>query len=285
MYLENSARLWKRIARARALEVHFELALRAYELRERAPMVRHMEAIAMLPEGGTGCMEYIALTWRLKLLDGDRQAALETARLCVHLYPQDVDSLLEFGQLLVDSGRSDEAIQVLEGATRLAPDDADLWYELGVAAEHAEQWDLRYDAFHRVWAIERANPPEPRPLITDERASEVVDEAIARLPASIRGAIGNVAVIVEDYPEEWVLAEGVVDPRILGLFDGPTHAGETSLDAVVEGPSRIYLFRRNIERLCVSPEDAEHQIAVTVLHELGHYFGFDEPDLERLGLN
>ncbi len=285
MYLERSNRLWRRIQRHRALEVHFEMALRAYDQRDRSAMVRHMGAIAMLPEGGTGCLEYLAMAWRLKWLDGDQQAAVETARLGAHLFPDDVDTLLEFGQLLIDTARHDEATRVLEGAARLAPDDADIWYELGVAAELSEDWDGRFEAFRRTWQIESRQPPAHPPLLSDERVVEAVEHAMARLPPDVRSAVGNVAIIIEDYPDEWVFAEGGADPRLLGFFDGPTHAHETGLDTVIEGPARILIFRRNIERICHSEEDAEHQIAITVLHELGHYFGLDEPDLARLGLN
>jgi predicted Zn-dependent protease with MMP-like domain len=285
MHLERSHNLWRRVARAKALETHFELALAAYERRSREELVRHMEAVAMLPEGGTGCLEYLALSWRLKWLDGDQQASLETARLGTLLFPTDVDTVLEYGRLLLDVGRHHESIPVFEEGTRLAPEDADMWFELGVAAEFTEQWDLRQDAFRRVWQIEVGFETAEARLLSDEEAVAVAEAAIDRLPPQVRGAVGNVAVILEDYPEEWVVTDAGADPRILGLFDGPTHGFESSLDAVADGPARIYLFRRNIERHCQDREDAEHQIALTVLHELGHYFGLDEVQLEDMGLN
>jgi predicted Zn-dependent protease with MMP-like domain len=284
-YYARSHTLWRRLARAKALETHFDMGLEAYERGEREGLVRHMEAVAVLPEGGTGCIEYLALSWRLKWLDGDQQAAAETARLGTLLFPQDVDTVLEYGRLLVDLGRHGDALPVLEEGTRLAPEDADMWFELGVAAEFVEDWDLRIDAFRRVWQIEHRFEPAEARLLTDDEAVAVAEAAVERLPPAVRSAVGNVAIIVEDYPEEWVVTDAAADPRILGLFDGPTHGFETSLDAVMDGPARIYLFRRNIERHCQDREDAEHQIALTVLHELGHYFGFDEVQLEDLGLN
>jgi len=277
--------MWRRIERHRALEVHFNLALRAYEDKDRTLLVRHMRAIAVLPEGGTGCIEYLALSWRLKWLEGDGQAAVETARLAVHLFPDDIDTLLEFGQVLIDTGRALEAVRVLEDATVLAPDDADIWYELGIAAEHCDQLDLRFRAFHRAWRIESLDEEVEHRYLDDDRIQEIVEVALARLPAHLRAAVGNLAITIEEYPAEWVVTEANCDPRVLGLFDGPTYIHEHSLDTVIDGPSRIYIYRRNVERQCADTEEAEHQIALTVLHELGHYFGLEEPDLERLGLN
>ena len=58
-----------------------------------------------------------------------------------------------------------------------------------------------------------------------------------------------------------------------------------SVSAVVDGPSRVYLFRWNIERICSSAEEAVEQVEITVLHEVGHYFHLDEDDMERLGID
>ena len=47
---------------------------------------------------------------------------------------------------------------------------------------------------------------------------------------------------------------------------------------------RVVLFKRNLERMCRDTEDLIEQIQITVKHEIGHYLGLDEEDLERLGL-
>jgi predicted Zn-dependent protease with MMP-like domain len=47
---------------------------------------------------------------------------------------------------------------------------------------------------------------------------------------------------------------------------------------------RIILFKKNLEKVCQDREDLIDQIQVTVRHEVGHYLGLDEDDLERLGL-
>jgi predicted Zn-dependent protease with MMP-like domain len=48
-------------------------------------------------------------------------------------------------------------------------------------------------------------------------------------------------------------------------------------------PARIILFKKNIERYCRDRDEMIEQIRITLLHEIGHHFGFDEEDLEELG--
>lgn len=288
MYLHRSYQLWRRLARAQALEVHFDLGLRAFEEKQLDRLKQNRTAIALLPEGGMGALEYLALTWRLAWLEERHEDALETARAIVKLYPEDPDGVLELAQILADMGRAHEALDVLNEGVKSQPDDPDLWYEMGIAAERLGKDAVRIKAFREVWRIEHERPPERRPGLTgvsDELFVKTVEEAIQKLPPMARRALANVAILVEDYPEEWIVADDVADPRILGLFDGPPLPVENSVSAVIEGPARIYLFRWNIERTCHSIEDAIDQIEITVLHEIGHYLGLDEDALDFRGLS
>lgn len=45
----------------------------------------------------------------------------------------------------------------------------------------------------------------------------------------------------------------------------------------------IYLFKRNLEREANDREDLAEQIRVTLLHEVGHYLGLEEDDLDDAG--
>jgi predicted Zn-dependent protease with MMP-like domain len=89
----------------------------------------------------------------------------------------------------------------------------------------------------------------------------------------------HVPVILEDRPSGSLVAEGF-DPRAFGLFEGPT-------DGVRDepAPTRIVLYAANL--LAEFPDEPElsEQIEVTVLHEVGHFFGLEEEELERLGLD
>lgn len=100
-----------------------------------------------------------------------------------------------------------------------------------------------------------------------------VRAALDGLPAEIAAALDNVAVVVErEHPD---------DPDLYGLFDGvPLTEGPPAPGQL---PSRITIYRRPLEEDFDEPTELEHEIRVTVLHELGHYFGLDEGRLAELG--
>ncbi len=52
----------------------------------------------------------------------------------------------------------------------------------------------------------------------------------------------------------------------------------------MDWPPAIYIYRRNLERFVENEEDIERQVGITLLHELGHHLGYDEDDLDGLGL-
>ncbi|HEV8548387.1 MAG TPA: metallopeptidase family protein [Polyangiaceae bacterium] len=112
---------------------------------------------------------------------------------------------------------------------------------------------------------------------------ETAERVVRDLPERFQKLIGVVPILVEDRPSEALVREGF-DPRSLGLFDGPDHAERAG--GSVPAPTRIVLYAAN---LCAyaDPSDAEElarEVEVTVLHEIGHYFGLDEGELDALGL-
>jgi len=113
----------------------------------------------------------------------------------------------------------------------------------------------------------------------------MLQEEIAALPDDIRQALEEVPIVVDDQPSETLLAE-------MGLPSGQTlcglHSGFplTSRSREISGvlPTIIQLFRVPIfTQAGYSRSALQQQIHITLLHEIGHYFGLDEDDLERLG--
>mgnify|MGYP006166592933 FL=1 len=74
-----------------------------------------------------------------------------------------------------------------------------------------------------------------------------------------------------------------VSPQILGLFMGVPRT-EASRTEQVSDLDRVILFKRNLEKVCRNRDELIDQIQITVRHEIGHYLGLGEGDLERLGL-
>ena len=100
-----------------------------------------------------------------------------------------------------------------------------------------------------------------------------VRAALDSLPAGIAAALDNVAVVVADeHPDE---------PDLYGLYEGIPRPERGDMAGAL--PDTITIFRRPLEEDFDDPRELEHEIRVTVLHELGHYFGLDEDRLGQLG--
>ncbi len=186
------------------------------------------------------------------------------------------------GQLLFELGRFEEARSQLERSMALDPESAHAIYHFALVAERLGESDAAAGAFATADALEPENYPQPTEvdMETFERSAA---EALENLPRSIREYVENVPLLIEDFPAEDLIRGENVSPQILGIFIGipRTEAGVTE---PTEDMDRVILFKKNLEKVCRDRSDLIEQIQVTVKHEIGHYLGLDEEDLERLGL-
>ncbi|AHD22278.1 hypothetical protein Y013_17345 [Rhodococcus pyridinivorans SB3094] len=108
----------------------------------------------------------------------------------------------------------------------------------------------------------------------DEHFEELVSEALDEIPRELARAIDNVVVLVEPRHEE--------EPDLLGLYQG---VALTERDSHYAGslPDTITIYRDAILDICESDDDVVHEVLVTVVHEIAHYFGIDEERLHQLG--
>lgn len=115
-----------------------------------------------------------------------------------------------------------------------------------------------------------------------EQFVKVVEETLESLPQEFRSRIRNVAVIVEDLPPNQASPQSGQQRKVLlGLFHGvPTT--KKSVFQLPTGPDQIVLYQKNIEAVCSSEAEVREQIRLTVIHELGHYFGMDEDQLRDI---
>ncbi|HQY87260.1 MAG TPA: metallopeptidase family protein [Tepidisphaeraceae bacterium] len=111
-----------------------------------------------------------------------------------------------------------------------------------------------------------------------------VQQAIARLPEQFRTALDVVRIEVLDRPSSGQLKSlGLEeDELLLGLYEGIPLIERTSTDSG-RMPDVIYLFREDLEDACDDLKQLVDEIRITLFHELGHYFGYDEEELERMG--
>jgi predicted Zn-dependent protease with MMP-like domain len=125
-----------------------------------------------------------------------------------------------------------------------------------------------------------AAPPGPVAVSEDE-LERMTSAALHELPADVRARLEHVPILIDDGPSEDIVAEGF-DPRLLGLFQG---AAMPDAGSAVPTVTNILLFKTNLERAVTDLDQLAEEVRITVLHETAHYFGLDEDDLERLGLD
>ena len=108
---------------------------------------------------------------------------------------------------------------------------------------------------------------------------ELVERALEGVPQELSQYLDNLVIVVEDWPEESMLSGGE-DDTLYGLYEGVpiTERGSNYYGL----PDRITIFRGPLER-DFPAEDLEEEIRVTVVHEIAHYFGFDEARIAELG--
>lgn len=113
---------------------------------------------------------------------------------------------------------------------------------------------------------------------------EILRQALSDLPERFRQALENVAVVVEEWPPDWLLDElGVLPEETLYGFYHGVPLPERSVSLSGNLPDKISIYRGPLQEDFPRPAELRRQIRVTLLHEIGHYFGMNEEELERLG--
>lgn len=174
------------------------------------------------------------------------------------------------------------ALRAARSAVAEDPESPDAHYALGLACEALGHEAEKVSAFLEVLRLE-SRDAESLPRWIEDLVYEEGKATIEGLPAEMRHRLGPVTVLVEPLPGEDIV-KGGFDPRLLGFFDGATLEEQRGLDAPAV-PTRIVLFSYNLAAAFDDEAELRAEVAVTVLHEIGHFFGLDEDDMKRLGLD
>ena len=115
--------------------------------------------------------------------------------------------------------------------------------------------------------------------MTNREFVRLVRQAYREMPPHVIQALDNIDVVVEEWPgpEDVISEEGTLFGLYLGVPMTEREGGDPML------PDRIAIYRQPILRSCSTKTEAEHEIKVTLWHEIGHYLGMSEDDLHRLG--
>jgi predicted Zn-dependent protease with MMP-like domain len=128
----------------------------------------------------------------------------------------------------------------------------------------------------------------PNPLgsikIDAEAFERLVEQAVSRIPKELRVHLANVVIMVEPRPSRELLAELGIDPEemLFGLYMGVPLDERSAFDPPLL-PDTIHIYQEPLESCCSSREELSREIELTVVHEVAHYFGFNEEQLEQLG--
>jgi predicted Zn-dependent protease with MMP-like domain len=249
------------------------------------------------------------------LEDGDPDRALE---ILSTLDEEDPDRWVTEALVHLELGEISNAEKALERARRLLGEkDPDvLW---ATAEIHLLRWRIgeAKQIFDHLAKIERTRPvlerialcldlegnseaadrimdeaeredPEgrQRPVLSTEEFETVVHEAVQDLPKVYRRAFETMAVVIDPVPDRSLVTDDEEDmpPDLLGLFVGRSMLDRSVTDTA-DLPPVIYLFRRNLERVCRTREELREEIRTTLYHELGHALGHDEEGLREIGLD
>jgi tetratricopeptide (TPR) repeat protein len=228
-----------------------------------------------------------ALGARLALLEaqalddlGRADEALPRAEAALGLDPTSREARYERALILFQLCRFDRARTAFQEVLTQNPDDGFAHHHLGLLFERQGRDSEAESHFARARALAPDQFPLPV-MLTAPEFSQIIDSVIAGLdPATRRLVTSQVKIELVDLPAtaDLTSVEPPFPPTILGLYRGAP-IGESSSE-----PRAILVYRKNLARAVTTREELVEQIRVTVLHEIGHFFGADEDDLRERGL-
>ncbi len=234
---------------------------------EEHPEVRFLLGAALLESGISG-------------------EALEHLQSCQGQVEDPVIHNFYLASALYENLRVEEAEKLFREIVQEEPEAAPPLYGLAQCLEFLGDLEQAEKLYERTHGLD----PEGFPLpirMKREAFERVVHEAADHLPEDIRQHLETIALVVEDLPTREILLsesdEEPITPTVLGLFVGPS-LKDRSVFTPVTMPATIFIYQRNLERFCQTREELIQEIRLTLFHEVGHYLGLSEEELEERGL-
>lgn len=245
----------------------------------------------------------------------DYERALQLANDAVRANPNDAMLQAAYGDALWALEDLEDARDAYRASLELDPNEPDTWAALAQLQFQRTEFDEAREAATRCLALEdsadalevlsrlaerdgdlkKANELASRagaldseyviPFRVDEATfRKLVQTALEDIPQRFRDALdGDVAILVEPVPLLEILRseDPPLDPELLGLYYGTPLPERDQPTVVTALPDRIFLFQHNLEHVVDNRDDLVEQIRITLFHEVGHYFGFSDEELEE----
>lgn len=110
--------------------------------------------------------------------------------------------------------------------------------------------------------------------VGDEAFEGMIDDALDTIPDHFAQHMRNMVILARDYNPD--------NPTLLGLFEGvPLTEQHSNHSGYL--PDAVFIYKNALEAVCEDEDQLRHEVKVTVLHEVGHYFGMEEHELHALG--
>jgi predicted Zn-dependent protease with MMP-like domain len=198
------------------------------------------------------------------------------------LDPEDLEFKGELGLALFEDSRFEAAAVHVAEVLKNSGDHPDGHHVLGLLAERENNFEEADLCFGIASSFDKERYP-PITRLTAEMFQKRVEQAAETLPEPFHSKLGEVTVLAEPIVPDSFLEDGISPAETLGLFTGTIASEKGAAGSPGDEPARIVLFQRNLERYSAWGQDLEEQIAVTLFHELGHYLGMEEEELEQAG--
>jgi predicted Zn-dependent protease with MMP-like domain len=215
------------------------------------------------------------------LTRGEVEKASQSLTEAEAMDPDHPDVLRLRAELLYDAGDDGLAEDRLRRVIAVRPDDADAHHLLATILGDRDDFDgmVRHNLEVLRIDMERDRKAGIGSGADVAFIEELCHETLEQIPEPFRSKLEGVPVVLEARPSVGHVGTGF-DPRAVGMFEG----SEDGHNGVADRPTRIVVFYANLIATCVDDDEIEAQVEITLLHEIGHFFGLDEDGVAALGL-
>ena len=236
------------------------------------------------PESGAAWLGLAAARYEIGDVSGTRDAADRAGRFGVNEEPMRQWYLAAAAHYEWDFVSARDQLDMLLAQE---PDFAEAWYLLAQVSEMQGDDVMARRGYTRAHDLDPERFGMPR-RVDDDVIQTAIEQARAELPDKFRELLDELALTVRPTPDRELARNenpdgAPIPPDVLGLFVGSSQL-ETSVFDVGSQPGLIFLFQKNLERVCPDEHTLAQEIHVTLWHELAHYLGFEEEDMPELGL-
>ena len=246
-----------------------------------------LEVCAMVLRSSPGHAGALFVQGDAQRMIGALEEASESYRTAALREPNHAASWASLSLCAFELLRFDEAQKACTRAAREDTENAEAWWVRGLLRERRGDLGGADRALLRAaWLDPEAFPANPK--LSDADVDSIVEETLGALHPALREYLSNIAIVLEELPSDEILKQ--YDPpanplELLGSFSGHSLRERSTQDPWSQVPGTIVLYRRNLERHATSRADLIDELRITLFHEVGHFLGLDEDDLEDRGLD